>query len=94
MRRRYQLGGIGGERRLFFASPPRSFVFDVRAYMKIYTFVSRKQVFKKTFIQITLLVEILSPVHGALRRRFLNPAPFRTRQRDGDRPEYPCQWHS
>lgn len=49
MRRRYQLGG-SVVRAASFASPPRSFAFDVRAYSN---YASSKLVFK-SFLQVSL----------------------------------------
>ena len=90
MRRRYQLGGsVVSAASLI--SPPRSFAVDVRAYMEIYTSISRNQDIYKTFLLMRQFLESPSLIHASLRKTFPHQGRFRTTQRAYGSIEYQHQ---
>lgn len=90
MRRRYQLGGsVVSAASLI--SPPRSFAFDVRAYMEIYTSISRNQDIYKIFLLTRQFLEPPSPIRASLRKTFPHRGRSRTTQRAYGNIEYQHQ---
>ncbi len=90
MRRRYQLGGAVVSAASLI-SPPRSFAFDVRAYMEIYTSISRNQDIYKIFPLMLQFLESPSPIRASLRKTFPHRGHFRTTQRAYGNIEYQHQ---